>query len=333
MNGEYSEDVAVGLLRNQGLTPDGFRTAQRESLEVLELQAGVADSTFLTPAEFRRYIELYNQRREIAYALFDVQSFADRTSVDDEAIAAHYDANQASYQTTETVDIEYVELALADIAASIEVTDDALREMYEQERERFQTAEERRARHILIAVGDGPEDAARAKAESAVMRLNNGEDFAAIAAELSDDAGTKAQGGDLGWIGRGMLAGPFEDALFSMQLGEVRGPVRSDFGFHVIRFDELRAGQEQSFDAVREELAAEYRTREAEREFYDRATMLAELAFDAYNQLATVAAEMRIASENACGVSAYRRPSGVHEQRPSRPGCVRRRDRRQRTQQ
>jgi peptidyl-prolyl cis-trans isomerase D len=294
VDGEYQENVAVGILRNQGLTPDGFRATQRESLEVLELQAGIADSTFLTPAEFRRYIELYNQRREVAYALFEVESFLDRVSVDDDAVAAHYEANQASYQTTETVDLEYVELALADIAATIEVTDDALREAYEQERERFQTAEERRARHILIAVGDDGEDAARAKAEGAVTRLNNGEDFAAVAAELSDDAGTKAQGGDLGWIGRGMLAGGFEDALFSMQLGEVRGPVRSDFGFHVIRFDELRAGQEQSFDAIREELAAEYRTSEAEREFYDRANMLADRAFDAYNQLATVAAEMQL---------------------------------------
>ena len=260
---------------------------QRESLEVGDLQDGIADSTFLTPAEFRRYIELYNQRREVAYALFDVAAFSADVTIDDAAIAARYENNQASYQTAETVDLEYIELALADIAATVEVTEEELRAAYEEERERFQTTEERRARHILIEVADGQEDAARAAAESVAARLRGGEDFAAVAAEVSADAGTKAQGGDLGWIGRGMLVGPFEDALFAMQVGEVSAPVRTEFGFHVIRLDELRAGELQPFEAVREELAAETRTRRAEDEFYDRANELGEAAFDAYSELAT----------------------------------------------
>ena len=289
VNGVFNEEVAIGLLANQGLSPDGFRALQREALEVGDLQNGIADSTFLTPAEFRRYIELYNQRREVAYALFDLAAFSADVTIDDAAITAHYESNQASYQTTETVDLEYIELALADIAATIEVTEEDLRAAYEEERARFETAEERRASHILIEVPDGGEDAARATAESVATRLRNGEDFAAVAAEVSADAGTKAQGGDLGWIARGMLAGPFEDALFAMQVGEISAPVRTEFGFHIIRFDELRAGEQQPFEAVREELAAETRTRRAENEFYDRANELGEAAFDAYNELATVA--------------------------------------------
>ncbi len=301
VDGRFSMDTYIALLQNQGFSPAFFEETQRENMEVIDLQAGIADSTFFTPAEFRRFIELYNQRRDVAYAMFAVDAFLDRVTIDDAAIAAHYEANQASYQTPETVDLEYVDLALADIAATVEVTDDALRELFESERERFQLAEERRARHILITVAEGQEDAARAKAESAVTRLNNGEDFAAVANELSDDAGTKAQGGDLGWIGKGNLAGPFEDALFAMQVNEVRGPVRSDFGYHVIRMDDLRAGQEQSFEAVREELAGEYRTRQAEDLFIERATRLEELAFDAYNELATVAADLQLPLKTAPG--------------------------------
>jgi peptidyl-prolyl cis-trans isomerase D len=303
VDGQFSIDVYRGLLQNQGLTPTGFEQAQRENLEVLDLQAGIADSTFLTPAEFRRYIELYNERRDVAFAEFGRAAFADGVTIDDAAIAAHYESNQAAYQTTETVDIEYVELELADIADTIEVTDDALRAMYEQERERFQTAEERRARHILFNVIDGNEDEARAKAEAALARINGGEDFAAVANDVSEDAGTKAQGGDLGWIARDMLPGAFEDALFGMQTGEVRGPIRSDFGYHVIRMDELREGDEQSFEAVRDELAAEYRTREAEREFYDRANELGDRAFDAYNELANVASELRLPLKTLTGLS------------------------------
>jgi peptidyl-prolyl cis-trans isomerase D len=301
VDGQFSKQVYDSLLTNQGLTPTGFEELQRESLEVRDLQAGIAESTFLTPAEFRRYIELFNQRREIGYASFPVEGFVGQVTIDDATISAHYDSNQASYQTNEAVDLEYVELALADIAAGINVTDEDVRAAYDDEPDRFQTSEERRARHILLAVEDGDDEAARVKAEGLVQRLRNGEDFAALASEFSTDAGTKALGGDLGWIGRGMLVGPFEDALFEMQTGELRGPVRSDFGYHVIRLDELRAGTTQPFDAVREELASELRTRRAEQQFYDRANELGEKAFDAYNELATVAAEMQLPVKTLAG--------------------------------
>jgi len=294
IDGQFNLDVYRGLLANQGLTPAAFEALQRESLEVADLQSGIADSTFLTPAEFRRYIELYNQRREVAYALFDTMAFAANLTIDDAAIAARYDANQVSYQTSETVDLEYVELALADIAATVELSEEELRAAYEEERERFQTAEERRARHILLEVADAQEDAVRATAEGIAQRLRNGEDFAALASELSTDAGTKNQGGDLGWIGRGVLVGPFEDALFAMQVAEISAPVRSEFGYHIIRLDEVRAGDLQSFEAVRDELAAETRARRAEAEFYDRANQLGDSAFDAYNELATVATAMQL---------------------------------------
>jgi peptidyl-prolyl cis-trans isomerase D len=294
VDGKFEMDVYLSMLSNQGMTPTGFETLQREALEVRDLQAGIADSTFLTPAEFRRYIELFNQRREVGYATFSVDAFAPGVTVDDAAIAAHYEGNKASYQTPETVDLEYIELALADIASAIDVSEEALRKAYEEEHERFRTAEERRAHHILIAVEDGNDEAARKTADGIVERLRKGEDFAKLAAEFSTDAGTKAQGGDLGWIGRGMLVGPFEDALYAMQVGEVSAPVRSDFGYHVIRLDEIRAGTEQSFESVRDELVTELRTRRAEEQFYDRANQLADRAFDAYDELATVAAEMQL---------------------------------------
>ncbi len=269
----------------------------------------------------------------MAYALFDVAAFSADVTIDDAAIASRYENNQASYQTAETVDLEYIELALADIAATVELTEEDLRAAYEEERERFETTEERRASHILIEVADGEEDAARATAESVAARVQGGEDFAAVAAEVSADAGTKTQGGDLGWIGRGMLVGPFEDALFAMQVGEISAPVRTEFGFHIIRLDELRAGEVQSFEAVREELAAETRTRQAEDEFYDRANELGEAAFDAYSELATVASSMDLPIKTLMGFPAQRRRGCVHEQRSRRASRVRRRDRRQRSQQ
>ena len=290
IDGQFSFQNYQALLANRGYTPAGFEALQREALEVGDLQMGIANSSFLTPAELRRYIELYNQKREVAYAVFELEGFNASVTIDDAAIQARYENNQASYQTTETVDLEYIELALADVAAQVEVTEEQLRAAYQQERERFETTEQRQARHILIEVEEGQDDAARSRAESILARLRGGEDFAAVASEVTADAGTKAQGGDLGWITRGMLVGPFEDTLFAMQTGEISEPVRSEFGFHIIRLDDIRAGEVQPFEAVREELASETKTREAESEFYDRANELGEEAFDAYDDLAPVAA-------------------------------------------
>ena len=290
IDGVFNEQQAVGLLANQGLTPAGFRALQREELEVGDLTDGIAMSSFLTPAEFRRYIELYNQQREVAYALFGIDAFSANVTIDDAAIASRYENNKTSYQTAETIDLEYIELAMADIAATVQVTEEQLRATYETERDRFETPEQRHAEHILVEIPEGQEEAARGKADAIVARLRGGEDFAAVAAAESADAGTKAQGGDLGWISRGgFLVGPFEDALYALQVGAISEPVRTEAGYHIIRLAEVRAGAVQPFEAVREEIAAELRTREAENEFYDRANKLGEEAFDAYDNLQPVA--------------------------------------------
>ena len=288
IDGQFSMDQYQALLANQGIMPASFEEDQREQLAMLELQTAIAESTFLTPAEFRRYIELYNQQREIGYALFEVETFVDEVEIDEAAIIAHYEANKETYRTAETVDLEYIELTQTDIASTIDVSDEALRTYYEEERERFEAPEERRARHILLEIDDDTE-AVRAEAQRVLERVQGGEDFAAVAGELSDDVGTAAQGGDLGWIGRGMLTGPFEDALFEMSVGDVRGPVQSQFGFHVIRLDEERGGEVQTFEEVRDELVAEFQTRRATDLFYERANEIADLAFDAYDELASVA--------------------------------------------
>jgi len=290
VDGQFNFQQYQGLLANNAISPAMFEAEQRDELEVGDLQQGIAMSSFLTPAEFRRYIELYNQQREVAYALFTIDAFSENVTIDDAAITSRYENNKTSYQTAESIDLEYIELAMADIAAGVQVTEEQLRATYEMERDRFETPEQRRAEHILIEIPEGQEDAARAKAEAIVVRLRVGEDFAAVAAAESADAGTKAQGGELGWISRGgFLVGPFEDALYALQVGGISDPVKTDAGFHIIRLAEVRAGAVQPFEAVRDEIAAELKTREAENEFYDRANKLGEEAFDAYDKLQPVA--------------------------------------------
>jgi peptidyl-prolyl cis-trans isomerase D len=290
VGGQFSVDTYQARLRANGLTPEIYEVQQRDSLALVEFQEGIAASTFLTPAEYRRYIELVEERREIAYALFEVGSYLDQAEIQEEEIAEHYADNQNLYLTPESVDIEYIELDLASIADGIDISEDELREYYGDVQERYATAEERKVSHILITVDGDDYQSGEADAASVIERLNSGEDFVALAAEVSDDGGTSSQGGDLGWIARGVLTGPFEDTLYSMELGAIAGPVETEFGYHVLRLDDIRSGEVQPYEAVRDEIRAEVGEDRATAMFYDRANELRQSAFDAYDELASVAA-------------------------------------------
>ncbi|MCC5862223.1 MAG: SurA N-terminal domain-containing protein [Gammaproteobacteria bacterium] len=291
VGGSFSLDAYRARLLAQGMTPGMFEEQQRRAIALDQLQDAIARTGFITPTEFRRFIELAQQRRELAWARFPVSEFREAIEPVTEAqIAAHYEANAARYLAPETVDLEYVEITLAGVSAELPVDDEALREFYQRTVADFALPEQRRARHILIAV-DGQRDlaAAQARAQSLYERIEAGEDFAALAAEFSDDDGSAVEGGDLGWAERGFFVGPFEEALFELEVGEVSEPVETVFGFHVIRLDELREGELPSFEDMRAELREEFQRTEAENRFIDRANALADAAFETPDSLQAIA--------------------------------------------
>ena len=300
VGGEFSMDVYRSQLTFSGLSPTAFEEQQREQLGLIDLQAGIGVSAFYTPAEFARYVELFEQEREISYALFTADAYLDQVEIDDAQVLAHYEANKDRFFSEESVDIEYLELARADFSDDIEVNDEVLEAFYEQEQFRFQTDEDRRPRHILInSIEESPE--AEARAMDVMARLDAGESFEDIAAEVSEDPGTSGQGGDLGWLSRG--TGAFQDAVFDMEPGELRGPVKSEFGYHIIRLDDIREGEIRTFEAVREELEVEYRTVRAEELFFEAAQEMDALAFDAFDELTSVAADMELTLQSHAGLT------------------------------
>lgn len=299
VGGQFDANVYRTLLANAGIVPEQYEEQVRVQLALADLQEGVVNSTFLTPAEFRTYVELTGQQREIAFAVFETDAFLESAEVSEDDIAAHYEANGTLYMSEESVNFEYVEVSLADIAANTVVTEDEVREYYEDERGLFETEEERRVSHILIDEAD--EATANMRAEEILARLDAGESFEDLAAELSDDPGTRNQGGDLGRIVRGMLPGTFEDALFDMAEGETRGPVRSDFGYHVIRLDAIEAGDTQTFENVRDDLLSQLRTQRAEDSFYEIANALSDRAFYSEGDLAETAAELMLPLVSVAG--------------------------------
>jgi peptidyl-prolyl cis-trans isomerase D len=291
VDGRFSRDRYAALLQQQGRSEAEFEDEFRRDLELSQLRNGMLISTFVTPSELSRRVALEDESREVDFLLLPASRFAAEVSVPPERVAGYYEEHKAEFMTEETVALQYLELRLADIASEVEVTDQELREYYEQiAQERFVAPERRRASHILIESGDD-DAAAQAQAEDLLKQLQQGADFAALARENSDDPGSKEQGGDLGWATRESYVAPFADALFdpSLKPGELRGPVRTQFGYHLIRLEEVEDAHQRSFDEVRDELEIDFRNDRAQAIFYERSQELADEAFSALTELETVA--------------------------------------------
>ncbi|MBV8742413.1 MAG: peptidyl-prolyl cis-trans isomerase [Sinobacteraceae bacterium] len=256
VNGQFNSQVARDRLAQAGITLDAFETELRGALQRAQLQNGIALSDFQTPAEVQRARALQDEEREVQYVLLPPEKYSLDAPVDDAAVEAYYKAHQSQYMIPERANLQYAQLRLEQLAAQITPSDAELKAAYEKNKDRYVEAEKRRARHILIPVGKD-DAAARKQAEDVLTQAKGGKDFAALAKQYSQDPGSAQQGGDLGWADRNQFVGPFGDALFSMSPGELRGPVKTQFGYHIIRLDEVQPSKGKSFEEVRGDLEAE----------------------------------------------------------------------------
>jgi len=293
VDGQFSKDAYYAALRSANIEPVVFEAQQKQFVAARQLDRGIFASAFVLPDEFSRRIALDDEDRELAWVVIPAGQFVADANPDEAAIEQFYEQNKAGYRTDERANLKYVELDLADVANEVTVNEDLLRAFYEDNIDRYRALERRRARHILIT-SDGDDAAAEARAQAAYERAAAGEDFAALAAELSADPGSASAGGDLGWAEKSTFTGPFAEAVWSMQPGEIRGPVRTEFGWHVIRLDDIEPGEQKSFEEVRAELEPEYRRSEAERLFGDMQEQLDTRAFESGGDLDSVAAELAL---------------------------------------
>lgn len=252
-------------------TPREFEQRVRESLQQSLAMTQVSQSAFVTKSQMQRLMKMLGERRDVSLLVLPPPA-ADTAPVTDAEIQAWYDAHKGEYRAPETVSIEYVDVDGSALPAAPPADEAALRARYEQEKARFVDPEQRLASHILVRVESGADAAAQKAAEQEAAKLaaeasKPGADFAALAREHSDDAGSQASGGDLGWIEKGVLPAPFEQALFALQPGAIGGPVKTDSGWHVIQLREVRSGKQTSFEEARAELEREQAEVERERSF------------------------------------------------------------------
>lgn len=256
---KFSKQQYEELLRNQGLSPVIFESRVRQELLLQQLLDGYSENAFAPKMVAERVQYLSEVQREINQLQITPEQYLSQVIPRDEDIAAYYERHKVDFNLPERARIEYLVLSLDAVAKNETVSDEAVKTYFAEHRDEFGQSEERRASHILISVppdaSDDVKQAARDKAEGILEQVRqDSEQFSEITKEHSDDPGSAAQGGDLGFFGRGVMVKSFEDKIFSMQLDEISDIVETDFGFHIIKLTAIKEGKHPDLEEVREQI-------------------------------------------------------------------------------
>jgi len=294
VDGKFDQAHAIAVLQAQGRSIPEIEGLFRRDVKLRQLDTALNLSSFATSAEIKQLRALTRQQRELSWFTVPAATYIANATADDAAIKAYYETHKAEYMTPETVNLRYVEISLAALESDVKVDDAQLKVYYDEQKvktpERFSQPEQRHLRHILLQSTDPKDDATtKAKAESILKRAQGGEDFAKLAKEFSQDPGSADKGGDLGMSQRKAFVAPFADAAWSMQEGEIRGPVKTQFGYHILKLEGIQPATIKTFEESKAELEAEYRRNEAERLFNSAQDQLADAALQNTTDIDVVA--------------------------------------------
>jgi peptidyl-prolyl cis-trans isomerase D len=315
VDGKFDQTHAIAVLKAQGRSVSEIEGLFRHDVKLRQLDTALNISSFATASELKQLRTLTRQQREISWFTVSAAKYIAEATADDAQIKAYYDAHAAQYMTPETVNLRYVEISLGSLESKVKVDDAQLKAYYDEQKaktpERYTQPEQRRVRHILLQVTEPKEDAAvKVKAEAILKRAQGGEDFSKLAKEFSQDTGSAQQGGDLGWSERKVWVAPFADAAFSMNEGEIRGPVKTQFGYHILKLDGIQPATVRTFEQSKSDLTAQYRRNEAERLFNNAQDQLADAALQNSTDIDVVARKAGLTVQD---IPDFRRADGGGE--------------------
>ena len=276
VDGVFNADRFDQVIRQMNYSRMQFRQMLGQEMLIGQLRAGISGSGFVTDQQIERFAQLERQTRD--FASITVAADSSAVQVSDEEARQYYEANTERFRSPEQVVLEYVELNKEAYFDEVDASEEELQELYRQQIGNL--AEQRRAAHILIEV-DGTSDAeAKAQLEEIAAQLAAGGDFATLAKEYSDDPGSANEGGDLGYAGPGVYDPAFEDALYALKEGQVSAPVRSEFGWHLIKLLGVQSPEVPSFESMKPELERELKAQQVEQRFVEVTKELENLAFE-----------------------------------------------------
>lgn len=271
-DGRFSLERYERALRAQGMSPAMFEASLAQDLRAQLIAQAVGETAFTGAVPVRRFVEAQLEEREIRDLAIPAERFLDEVTVAEDALRAFYDANPALFERAPRLRAEYLVFDEAAVRARLTIPEEQIQQFYAANQDQFGLPEERRARHILIQVapdaGDDVVAEAQRRAEDLLAQLREDPTrFEGLARESSEDPGSAGVGGDLGFLGRGMMVEPFEAAVFGQQVGELSDLIRTDFGFHIIEVTAINPDTIRALDEVRDDIVTELGRQQIAREF------------------------------------------------------------------
>ena len=289
-DGKFSTEAYQQFLNSMGKSDEQFVLELRRDLTRQMLLSAVSQTTQASNTVAQRIHDLLTEERTIRTFEIKPTAFLKSVSVTDAEAQSYYDQNKSLFAVPESVDIEYVVLS-PESYKNIKASEDDIKTFYEQNLQRFSTPEERRASHILIAVNNEKTDAdAKKEADEIYKQLQaDPSKFAQLAKSKSADPGSARQGGDLGFFQKGMMVPEFDNAVFSGKKGDLVAPVKTQFGYHIIKIVDVKAAQAKPLKEVRGEIEALYQQQAAIRAFAEDAENFSNMVYEQSESLQPVA--------------------------------------------
>ncbi len=278
VDGKFSKQQYKAFLASQNMISEQFVQKIRTAIMMEQFQRGIMESGFATDYDVDKFYALQNQIRNIQFVQVALKPVTEKPT--EEEINNYYQENQDKYKTEEQAAIEYIDLSLDDLAKDIEASDEQLKEFYEEQKELYSTKERRKISHILISFKKYANEEDALKKAKEVRQQLQAEDFAEVAKQVSDDTLTADKGGDLGLFNIGTMEPAFEEAATKLKEGEISDPVKSAFGYHLIKVTELKPGITKPFEQVKKDVEKAYKRAQAESIFYELSETLTEVSYE-----------------------------------------------------
>ncbi|MCF6254386.1 MAG: SurA N-terminal domain-containing protein, partial [Thiomicrorhabdus sp.] len=287
-DGKFSEKIYEDVLRRNGLNIARFEYEQRQYLLESQFFALTMSGNFATNFEVEQLAALQGQERNVSYLRIDQRPFLKTVEISEQNIKAAYEKDKERYIEAEKVSVDYIDLSQDEIAKTIEVTDALIQGYYDENSALFTLPEKRHAKHILISLEADTEEAKAAALKTIAEvqeKLAKGEAFEALAKMYSKDPGSADSGGDLGTFEQGMMVPEFDEVVFALEVGQVSEPVKTDFGYHIIKLEGIEAKQVQPLKAVKSDVVEQYKMEQAERQYFDLLEQLTTIAYEQSDSL------------------------------------------------
>ena len=251
VDGEFSQDRYIQLLRLNSYTPAGYEIAQSKALNREQVKRNLSGSAFMSSTQTEQLNDLASQQREVSYLALNTENYIDQVSVSENQISDYFNDNRSSFIEGKKVKVDFVELTLDAMEEPESPTNDELKSLYDDNAELFTNPERRSAQHILVESEE--------LANDLLGQIREGADFAELAKANSEDTSSNEEGGDLGFFERELMGVKFDEAAFAMNIGDVSEVVPTDYGyFHIIKLTGIESETMQSFDEVEDQLVSLY---------------------------------------------------------------------------